>query len=57
MIKHDKISLINGKSASTGITIASAYVRKLDQEIAVPQTKIRADMLADEMKRLQEGRE
>lgn len=57
MIKHDKISLINGKSASTGITIASAYVRKLDQEIAVPQTKIRADMLADEMKKLQEARE
>lgn len=57
MIKHDKINFLNGKSSSAGITIASAYVRKLDQKIIVPRTKISADMISDEMKKLEEARE
>ncbi len=57
MTKHEEINLIQGKSASSGIAIASAYVRKLDQEMIIPRTLIPADKIVDEMKRLEEARE
>lgn len=56
MTKHDEINLLEGKSSSSGIAIASAYVRKLDQEMIIPRTLITSDKIADEMRQLEEAR-
>mgnify|MGYP001948004464 CR=1 FL=1 len=57
MTKHEENNLIRGKSASSGISIATAYVRKLDQEMIIPRTLIPVDKIEDEMKLLDMARE
>jgi phosphotransferase system enzyme I (PtsI) len=57
MPKHDKMNYLNGLSASKGIVVGTAYVRKIDQESIIPRTLIPANLISEEMDRLEQARD
>jgi phosphotransferase system enzyme I (PtsI) len=50
------MNFLNGLSASKGIVVGTAYVRKIDQESIIPRTLIPANLISEEMHRLEQAR-
>ena len=57
MPKHDEINCLNGLSASKGIVVGTAFVRKSDQELNIPRSLIPAELLPQEMEKLERAQE
>ena len=55
MPKHDDKNVLSGLSASKGIVVGTAYVRKGDQEMIIPRSLVPGAMIPDEMKKLEEA--
>ncbi|MBN2781323.1 MAG: phosphoenolpyruvate--protein phosphotransferase [Candidatus Marinimicrobia bacterium] len=52
MIIREDLEILQGQSASSGIVIGHAYVRKVDNETIIPRTLISEQNIPEEMSRL-----
>ena len=57
MPKHDEKNLLVGLSASKGIVVGTAYVRKTDQEMIIPRSLVTSNLIPHEMKKLEKAQE
>lgn len=57
MPKHDEKNLLVGLSASKGIVVGTAYVRKTDQEMIIPRSLVASNLIPLEMKKLEHAQE